>query len=157
MSDQYTSQSKSGDFKASLVDNSFKREHMGTDYAENGASIGDTTDEGGYGGDPFSRENQAPQQKGQFGQNRSLDNSAPYQQQDGKEEDDQDRYAGEGIIPRKLAISVLIAQHLRYLADRALRSPHPANQATGAQAASSGVGVRSQFTQIPQDGSNIGA
>ncbi|KAG8890362.1 hypothetical protein FRB98_008936 [Tulasnella sp. 332] len=131
MSDQYTSQSKSGDFKASLVDNSFKREHMGTDYAENGASIGDTTDEGGYGGDPFSRENQAPQQKGQFGQNRSLDNSAPYQQQDGKEEDDQDRYAGEGIIPP--------------------------NQATGAQAASSGVGVRSQFTQIPQDGSNIGA
>lgn len=60
------------------------------------------TDEGGYGGDPFSRENQAPQQKGQFSQDRSADRSAPYQQQDStKEEDDQDRYAGEGIIPRK--------------------------------------------------------
>lgn len=61
------------------------------------------TSEGGYGGDPFSRANQSPQQKGQFSFDRSDDRSAPAQQQDkSDQDDDMDKHAGEGIIPRKL-------------------------------------------------------
>ncbi|KAG9035323.1 hypothetical protein FRB95_011473 [Tulasnella sp. JGI-2019a] len=125
MSDQYTNK---GDFRGTLVDDSLKKEYISSNYADNGPYQGDTTDEGGYGGDVFSRENQAPQQKGQFSR-QDRPSAPPYQQQD-KEDDDQDRYAGEGIIPP--------------------------NQAAGAQAASSGVGAQSQFSQKALDGSNIG-
>jgi len=114
MSDEYTSNTNQKDFKGSLVDNSFKKEHTKTEYEGNAPYDGDTTSEGGYGGDPFSREMQSPQEKGQFSWS---DRSAPKQQQP-PENDDLDRHAGEGIIPP--------------------------NEAAGAQATSGGTGAQAK-------------
>ncbi|KAG8956278.1 hypothetical protein FRC04_004358 [Tulasnella sp. 424] len=65
MSDQYTSNAPNQAYPGSLVDNSMKPENA-AGQPENYPPPGDTTAEGGYGGDPFSRKNQAPGVKSHF-------------------------------------------------------------------------------------------
>ncbi|KAG9051378.1 hypothetical protein FS837_008473 [Tulasnella sp. UAMH 9824] len=65
MSDQYTSNAPNQAYPGSLVDNSMKPENA-AGQPENYPPPGDTTSSGGYGGDPFSRKNQAPGVKSHF-------------------------------------------------------------------------------------------
>jgi len=125
-----SSNSRQGDFPGTLVDDSMKKEHTRTEDSWNQPYDGDTTSEGGYGGDPFSRQAQSPKQTGQFSFDRSSNRSAPEQQED-KENDDMDKHAGEGIIPP--------------------------NEAAAAQAASSGTSAQARYNErATMDGSNIG-
>ncbi|KAG8936805.1 hypothetical protein FRC03_001033 [Tulasnella sp. 419] len=98
MGSQYTRNQHEGEFKGSLVDDTFSKRDMGSEYARNCPAEGDTTGEGGYGGtgDPFTRQNQAHYDRGIFGKNeKTLAEQTPRD----SPVDDGERYAGEGIVP----------------------------------------------------------